>query len=195
MPSNAAGAIFVSVFGVLTLAACWQLYRTRLRWFGIVMIIGGVGEFAGWLGRSISHPDPDNRDAFLTQIMCVHSTSPPLKGTSTDPPLVQLVRGVQPARPGPPLTDASCSLILAPCFFSAACYGSLGMLIREVGAQYSLLRPKMYLIIFCTADFVAIVVQGAGGGMVRLPTSLPIVHDSVLTCRIPSGGDCSRRRG
>lgn len=84
-------------------------------------------------------------------------------------------------------------LILAPCFFSAAVYGSLGMMVRAVGPEHSRLRsvpshrlatraptssgvqslthdsylspsPSWYLWVFCTADLIAIVVQAVGGG-------------------------------
>ena len=60
------------------------------------------------------------------------------------------------------------SLILAPCFFSATCYGILGMVVRALGRQYSVLRPSLYLWIFCVADLVAIVVQAIGGAMAAL---------------------------
>ncbi|GAA6031104.1 hypothetical protein JCM8097_004005 [Rhodosporidiobolus ruineniae] len=56
-------------------------------------------------------------------------------------------------------------LILAPCFFSATAYGELGVIVRSIGGQYSLLKSWLYLTIFCTADLIAIVVQAVGGGM------------------------------
>ncbi|TNY22111.1 RTA1 like protein-domain-containing protein [Rhodotorula diobovata] len=65
------------------------------------------------------------------------------------------------------LTQQIC-LILAPCFFSATCYGILGMVVRALGRQYSVLRPSLYLWIFCVADLVAIVVQAIGGAMAAL---------------------------
>ncbi|GAA5994160.1 RTA1 domain-containing protein [Rhodotorula paludigena] len=54
---------------------------------------------------------------------------------------------------------------LAPVFFSAAIYALLGVIIASIGPQYSLLRPRTYLLVFCTADLVSIVVQAVGGGM------------------------------
>lgn len=47
-------------------------------------------------------------------------------------------------------------------------YGTLGMFIRALGPQYSRLRPKLYLVVFCLADLVAIVVQAVGGAMAAL---------------------------
>lgn len=58
-----------------------------------------------------------------------------------------------------------CCLILAPCFFSAGCYGLLGMLVRALGPEHSPLRPSLYLIIFCVCDLIAIIVQAVGGAM------------------------------
>ncbi|GAA5984918.1 hypothetical protein JCM11641_003626 [Rhodosporidiobolus odoratus] len=60
------------------------------------------------------------------------------------------------------LTQIIC-LILAPCFFSATIYGILGMIVRSIGPQYSLLKPWLYLTIFCIADLIAIVIQAIGG--------------------------------
>ncbi|GAA5974649.1 hypothetical protein JCM5350_001233 [Sporobolomyces pararoseus] len=60
------------------------------------------------------------------------------------------------------------ALILAPCFFSAGCYGLLGMLVRAIGPEFSPLRPSLYLIIFCILDFLAIVIQAVGGAMAAI---------------------------
>lgn len=68
------------------------------------------------------------------------------------------------------LTSVDRSLILAPCFFSAALYGILGMTIRYRGAEFSRIKPRNYLIAFCLADLVAIVIQGAP--FVSLPLRL-----------------------
>ncbi|KAM0746418.1 RTA1-domain-containing protein [Meredithblackwellia eburnea MCA 4105] len=65
------------------------------------------------------------------------------------------------------LTQQIC-LILAPCFFSAMVYGTLGSLIKTLGPQFSRLRPNLYLIIFCIADLLAIVIQAIGGAKAAL---------------------------
>ncbi|KAM0746419.1 RTA1-domain-containing protein [Meredithblackwellia eburnea MCA 4105] len=59
-------------------------------------------------------------------------------------------------------------LILAPCFFSAMVYGTLGMLIRKLGPQFSRLRPNWYLLVFCIADLLAIVIQAIGGAQAAI---------------------------
>jgi len=56
------------------------------------------------------------------------------------------------------------TLIIAPVFFSAAAYITLGALIRIVGRDSSLLSPRMYVIIFSSFDVISLVIQAIGGG-------------------------------
>lgn len=58
-----------------------------------------------------------------------------------------------------------CCLTLAPAFNSAAIYLILKHLVRQFGREYSRIRPKFYTWIFISADFGALVLQGAGGGI------------------------------
>ncbi|KAF8532742.1 RTA1 like protein [Gautieria morchelliformis] len=53
--------------------------------------------------------------------------------------------------------------IIAPTFLTAALYTILGRLITRLGARFSRLTPKIYLIIFISADVAALVVQAVGG--------------------------------
>ncbi|TDL17309.1 RTA1 like protein [Rickenella mellea] len=55
--------------------------------------------------------------------------------------------------------------IISPTFLLAVYFVLLGRIILMLGPQYSRLSPKRYLIIFCTADVVALVVQAVGGGL------------------------------
>jgi len=57
------------------------------------------------------------------------------------------------------------TLVIAPIFFAAAIYLVLARLIVRRGHQYSLLKPRTYLWIFCTADFLSLLIQAAGGGI------------------------------
>ncbi|KAK3947587.1 RTA1 like protein-domain-containing protein [Pseudoneurospora amorphoporcata] len=57
------------------------------------------------------------------------------------------------------------TLIIAPTFFAAALYVLLGMLIRLLGRQTSILSAKWYAIVFCTCDVISLVIQAVGGGM------------------------------
>ncbi|KAG1741828.1 RTA1 like protein-domain-containing protein [Suillus paluster] len=53
--------------------------------------------------------------------------------------------------------------ILAPTLLVAANFIILGMIITQVGPQFSRLAPKMYTILFCSFDVVCLVVQAIGG--------------------------------
>ncbi|ORY26063.1 RTA1 like protein-domain-containing protein [Naematelia encephala] len=57
-----------------------------------------------------------------------------------------------------------CCLILGPAFFSAWAYTLLGYCITRLGPGYSLLKPKMYIAVFVTADVISLVLQAIGGG-------------------------------
>lgn len=57
-----------------------------------------------------------------------------------------------------------CTLIMAPVFFSAYNYIILGITIRKLGPQYSVLRPSYYFIVFLTADVISLILQAVGGG-------------------------------
>ncbi|KAI1044169.1 hypothetical protein LB505_007467 [Fusarium chuoi] len=54
---------------------------------------------------------------------------------------------------------------LAPVFFTAGVYIILGRLIQVFGRDCSILRPSLYLWVFCTCDTISLVVQAIGGGM------------------------------
>ncbi|CVL00272.1 hypothetical protein FPRO06_06214 [Fusarium proliferatum] len=58
------------------------------------------------------------------------------------------------------------TLIIAPVFFTAGVYIILGRLIQIFGRGSSILRPSLYLWIFCTCDTISLFVQAIGGGMV-----------------------------
>ncbi|KAH8922911.1 RTA1-domain-containing protein [Atractiella rhizophila] len=64
-----------------------------------------------------------------------------------------------------PFIAQTTTLIIGPTLFSAALYLLFGIIIVELGSHYSILKPKLYGIIFITADFVSLVLQGAGGGI------------------------------
>jgi hypothetical protein len=60
-----------------------------------------------------------------------------------------------------------CVLVIAPTFFSAALYWAGGLIIAGVAPSTSSrwLSPKRFKIVFITADVVALVIQGVGGGL------------------------------
>lgn len=57
------------------------------------------------------------------------------------------------------------TLVVGPIFVAAAIYVTLGYLIKSIGAQYSVIRPKLYLWIFLVVDVVALLIQAGGGGL------------------------------
>ncbi|GAQ09508.1 sphingoid long-chain base transporter RSB1 [Aspergillus lentulus] len=55
--------------------------------------------------------------------------------------------------------------MVAPAFTTAGIYGVLSLLIPLIGHDKSPLRPKSYLIIFMTVDFLSLLLQAVGGGL------------------------------
>jgi len=53
--------------------------------------------------------------------------------------------------------------IISPTFILAANFVIVGTLIRKLGPKYSRLRPRLYTVVFCTCDVIALVVQSIGG--------------------------------
>ncbi|KAK0474736.1 RTA1-like protein [Armillaria luteobubalina] len=66
--------------------------------------------------------------------------------------------------------------ILAPTPLVAANFVILGVLIKRSGSVYSRLTPRMYSIIFCTCDVVALIIQGVGGGIASAADTLPAAN-------------------
>jgi RTA1 like protein len=56
-------------------------------------------------------------------------------------------------------------LTIAPVFFTAALYLTLSRVIMHYGPRNSRLTPKTYTITFMFSDFIALVLQSAGGGI------------------------------
>jgi hypothetical protein len=57
-----------------------------------------------------------------------------------------------------------CCLILAPSFFAAALYLTLKDIVRAIGPQFSVIKPKLYPWIFISCDLISLILQAAGGG-------------------------------
>ncbi|KAL8703896.1 MAG: hypothetical protein Q9201_002947 [Fulgogasparrea decipioides] len=64
-------------------------------------------------------------------------------------------------------------LIFSPAFFAAGIYIILGYIIHIFGPQTSPLTAKQYLWIFCTIDFLSLLLQAIGGGMASAAGSEP----------------------
>jgi hypothetical protein len=58
-----------------------------------------------------------------------------------------------------------CCLTLAPAFYAAALYFTLGDVVRNVSVSASRIRPKTYAWIFIPCDCISLTLQGTGGGL------------------------------
>ncbi len=68
-PSLAANATLLALFAVSMIIHAAQGWRWRAhRTFGIVMVIGCIGEVAGYAGRILSWENPFGQTGFLMQI-------------------------------------------------------------------------------------------------------------------------------
>ncbi|KAH7338437.1 RTA1 like protein-domain-containing protein [Rhizoctonia solani] len=62
--------------------------------------------------------------------------------------------------------------IIAPSFMTAAMFLILPKIINELGVEFSRMPPKLYSIIFITADVTALVIQAIGGAMASIANTL-----------------------
>jgi hypothetical protein len=58
-----------------------------------------------------------------------------------------------------------CCITLAPAFFAAAIYFTLGDVVRHVSVDASRIKPQTYAMIFIPCDVVSLILQGTGGGL------------------------------
>ncbi|KAL2819316.1 RTA1 like protein-domain-containing protein [Aspergillus cavernicola] len=57
------------------------------------------------------------------------------------------------------------SLTISPAFFTAAVYLTLSRIVVAYGEKISYFKPRTYTITFITFDFIALILQAAGGAM------------------------------
>ncbi|CUA69861.1 putative protein C17G6,02c [Schizosaccharomyces pombe 972h-] [Rhizoctonia solani] len=62
--------------------------------------------------------------------------------------------------------------IIAPSFMTAAMFLILPKIINELGMEFSRMPPRLYSIIFITADVTALVIQAIGGAMASIADTL-----------------------
>ncbi|CEL55701.1 Sphingoid long-chain base transporter RSB1 OS=Saccharomyces cerevisiae (strain ATCC 204508 / S288c) GN=RSB1 PE=1 SV=3 [Rhizoctonia solani AG-1 IB] len=65
-----------------------------------------------------------------------------------------------------------CTTIMAPSFMTAAMFLILPRIVSELGQQYSRISPRLYPIVFLTADVGALLLQAIGGGVASSATTL-----------------------
>jgi hypothetical protein len=58
-----------------------------------------------------------------------------------------------------------CCITIAPAFYSAAIYFTIGDIVRRFGVDASRLRPDAYAYVFIPCDIMSLVLQATGGGL------------------------------
>ncbi|GAA6046480.1 hypothetical protein JCM3770_004943, partial [Rhodotorula araucariae] len=69
-PSLAAAIVFLVAFSLITLWQTVQVIRSRVWWL-TVLLVGGVCEILGWVGRAWAARNPYSLNAFLVQQICL----------------------------------------------------------------------------------------------------------------------------
>lgn len=69
-PSNVAAIIFVVAFSATTLLHIFQLFKKRT-WYFIPLIVGGMFEVVGFVGRILSHNDLWALGPFIMQSLLI----------------------------------------------------------------------------------------------------------------------------
>ncbi|KAJ7732672.1 RTA1-domain-containing protein [Mycena metata] len=125
-PSEAAGIVFIALFGISTILHIAQATYYKMWWLFPTACLCGVGELVGWSGRLWSSFNPDLADPYMMQI------------TTT---------------------------IISPTPLIAVNFILLSRMVERLGIQYSFVSARWYTTVFLCCDIVALVVQGAGGGL------------------------------
>ncbi|KAJ7171191.1 RTA1-like protein [Mycena filopes] len=145
-PSEAAGIVFIVLFGISTLTHAAQATYYKMWWLLPTACLCGVGELVGWSGRLWSSFNPFADDPFMMEI------------TTT---------------------------IIAPTPLIAVSFILLSRIVERLGVEYSFISARWYSIVFVSCDIVALVVQGAGGG---LAASADTTSGSAMGANIMLGG-------
>lgn len=125
-PNLGVNAFFCAYFAIFTLVNLVLTIRFKSWFYGILMVLGALGEALGYVGRIMMHGNPWDSIGFQIQI---------------------------------------CTLIFSPSFLAAALYMTLKHIVRAVGPQFSVIKPKLYPYIFIACDIFSLVLQAIGGGV------------------------------
>jgi hypothetical protein len=63
------------------------------------------------------------------------------------------------------------TLTIAPAFLSAAVYLCLARIVVVYGEEKSRFKPRIYTLVFCGCDFLALLLQAAGGAIASAATT------------------------
>jgi hypothetical protein len=73
------------------------------------------------------------------------------------------------------------TLTIAPAFLSAAIYLCLARIVVVYGEERSRIRPRTYTILFCSCDFLALLLQAIGGAIASIANTA-----SAVSCSHPT---------
>jgi len=70
IPNIPLSVIYIVVFSLLTMLHLFLTVRSRI-WWGLVAVVGGLCEIAGWSGRLAGHWKPEGLACYLLQQVCL----------------------------------------------------------------------------------------------------------------------------
>jgi RTA1 like protein len=76
-----------------------------------------------------------------------------------------------------------CCLTIAPAFFAAGIYFTLGDIVTAVSLRSSRIKPRGYAAIFIPCDVISLILQGTGGGMASVTSQNgedPVVGTNIM---------------
>lgn len=76
------------------------------------------------------------------------------------------------------------TLTIAPAFLSASIYLCLARIVVVYGKERSRFRPRTYTVVFCTGDFLALLLQAVGGAIASGASSTSTVSCVLCTYAI-----------
>lgn len=145
IPNRPAAIVFTILFSLLTAYHAYLMFRHRL-WFCIPFIIGGICKSSvspTGHSRPLNKIFPVEIIGYIGRILAYDATG-------------ELI----------PYILQSVLLLLAPIFFAATLYMTLGRVIITVAGQHlSLIPPRWLTRTFVTADVVSFLIQGGGAGI------------------------------
>lgn len=158
---NLAGsALFLAVYAGALLPQLYFGTRHKTWGFLVSMIFGLVLEITAYIARIKLHDGQDVFRQYVPRPGLVLSSYYRPNGCRND----QANRA--PTLLGEGSYRYIVTITIGPAFFSAALYLSLARIIPVYGASNSRLQPRTYTVVFVFCDFVALVLQAAGGGLV-----------------------------
>ncbi|KAK0240529.1 RTA1 like protein-domain-containing protein [Armillaria nabsnona] len=67
-PSAVAAVIFAAIFFLSSIIQAWRIFKTR-SWYFSAMVVGGLMEGIGYIGRLMSHSDPKSLGPYVMQTL------------------------------------------------------------------------------------------------------------------------------